>query len=109
MAERYGLTKRHYALLEFVKSYIDEHGYSPNYEEIAQAMGMKHKARVHYVVKALVRRGYLVHTSASRSLAIPSGSDDTGDTRKYKLEAALAYIKRHHPVTFCAVEKRFGV
>lgn len=107
MAERHGITKRHLDLLEYVRQYIEDHGYSPSYEEIAAALGFHSKSRVYYIVKALVQRGYLIHTSCARSLAIPLRSQDS--PRTYKLEAALSYLQKKHPTTFAEISQRFGV
>ena len=56
---KHGLTKRQHECLEFVTGYIGEHGYSPSYEEITEAMGLVSKSGTFRVLTALEKRGHI--------------------------------------------------
>lgn len=53
------LSKRQKEILDFIQSFISEHDYSPSYEEIGKAFGLKSPATVHQHVAALQDKGYL--------------------------------------------------
>ncbi len=53
------LTPRQKDCLDFIVSYTKEKGYSPNYREIAEGIGVKAISNVHYYVERLKRRGYV--------------------------------------------------
>jgi len=57
------LTRRQREVLDVIREFIDEHGYSPSLEEIGGALGLSsvatvHKHVTHLVEKGLVRRGW---------------------------------------------------
>ena len=58
-AVKLGVTRRQNAVLEFVTKYCAEHGYSPSYQEIAEAVGIASKSGVKRLVDGLVERGRL--------------------------------------------------
>ncbi len=53
------LTKRQKEILDHIESFIDEHGYAPSFEEIAQAFGYTSLATVHEHLSNLKRKGYI--------------------------------------------------
>jgi len=53
------LTKRQKEILDFIHGFIDEHGYAPSFEEIAQAFGYSSLATVHEHLSNLERKGYI--------------------------------------------------
>lgn len=53
------LTPRQKDCLDFIVSYTKERGYSPNYREIAEGIGVKAISNVHYYVERLKVRGYV--------------------------------------------------
>jgi repressor LexA len=57
--KRLGLTKRQSECFEFIRSYIAEHSFSPSYQEIATALGLVSKGRVHALIHELAARGHL--------------------------------------------------
>ncbi len=66
-----GMTKRQLDLLVFLKNYISDHGYSPNYDEICGGIGTVSKGAVHAHIVRLENRGFvkrLAHQSRSISL-----------------------------------------
>ena len=69
------MTKRQMKVLEYIKSYWDENGYSPSYDDIKDAMGISSRSNVHRIVHCLVERGYLRNIpQKARSLVIVDNS-----------------------------------
>ena len=65
------LTKRQKEVLDFLVSFVNKHGYSPSFEEIARALKLTSLATVHKHIntlerKAFIRRGY----NQSRSIEV---------------------------------------
>jgi repressor LexA len=54
-----GVTLKQKLVLEFVAKYCAEHGHSPSYQEIGDAVGLSSKSGVKRVIDALVERGRL--------------------------------------------------
>jgi len=53
------LTRRQKEILDFLQSYIVEHGYAPSFEEIADRFGFRSLATVHEHLTNLERKGYI--------------------------------------------------
>lgn len=53
------LTPRQRRIMEFVRTWGEEHGYPPSVREIGQAVGLVSPSSVAYQLKALERKGYL--------------------------------------------------
>ncbi len=67
------LTKRQKDFLDFLADFLDKHGYSPSYEEIAEGMSLASLATVHKHILALESKQYLKRGfNQSRSLEIAS-------------------------------------
>ncbi|MBV8552448.1 MAG: transcriptional repressor LexA [Acidobacteriaceae bacterium] len=65
------LTRRQKELMDFLSGFIEKHGYSPSYEEIASGLGLASLATVHKHVQALETKQYLRRNyNHSRSLEI---------------------------------------
>ena len=65
------LTKRQKDFLDFLADFLEKHGYSPSYEEIAQGMDLASLATVHKHILALESKQYLKRGfNQSRSLEI---------------------------------------
>ncbi len=71
------LTKRQKQILDYVESFIENYGYSPSFEEIADFFGYSSLATVHEHLSNLERKGYLrKNYNKSRSLeVIPAEGD----------------------------------
>jgi len=76
-------TKKQKALLEFIDTFIKEHGYSPSYREIMNGLNYNSVATVALHVNNLIKRGHLRKRDRSaRSLEVigtdlgPVGSTD---------------------------------
>jgi SOS-response transcriptional repressor LexA len=64
-------TKKQRELLEYIASFIAEHGYSPSYREIMAALNYNSVATVALHVNNLIKRGHLVKRDYSaRSLEV---------------------------------------
>lgn len=62
-------TKKQKLLLEFIGSFIAQHGYSPSYREIMRGMNYKSVSTVATHIDSLVARGHLVkRDNSARSL-----------------------------------------
>lgn len=62
-------TKKQKALLDYIATFIAEHGYSPSYREIKNGMNYGSVATVALHINSLVNRGHLVkRDNAARSL-----------------------------------------
>jgi repressor LexA len=53
------LTKRQKEILDFIHAFIDQHGYAPSFEEIADSFGYSSLATVHEHLSNLERKGYI--------------------------------------------------
>jgi repressor LexA len=58
------LTASQQALLDFLRSYIGQHGYPPSYREMAAALEFRSTNGVAYQLRCLEEKGYLVRGSA---------------------------------------------
>ena len=65
------LTRRQKDFLDFLQNFIDRHGYSPSYEEIAAGLNLASLATIHKHVAALEAKGYIRRGhNQSRSLEV---------------------------------------
>lgn len=65
------LTRRQKEVMDLLSRFIEKHGYSPSYEEIASGLGLASLATVHKHVQALEAKQYLRRNyNHSRSLEI---------------------------------------
>lgn len=85
------LTKRQKEVLDFLKSFIRERGYSPSLEEIGEALGMSSVASVHKHLTHLAEKGYIKHEQ-NRKRSIEVGQEDfpSGSTMELPLLGAIA-------------------
>lgn len=67
------LTKRQKEVLDFISRFVEEHGYSPSYEEMAAGLNLASLATVHKHVSTLEAKDYLKRSyNQSRSLEVTS-------------------------------------
>ncbi len=65
------LTRRQKEVVDFIAAFVDENGYSPSYEEIANALHLASLATVHKHINALQTKNYLKRNhNQSRSLDV---------------------------------------
>lgn len=60
------LTKKQKRILDFLRNFIGEHGYSPSFKEICQGLGYNSLATVHEHLTNLEARGYIRKPPRSR-------------------------------------------
>ena len=84
------LTKRQKEILDHIGSFIEEHGYAPSFEEIAEAFGYSSLATVHEHLSNLERKGYIRKSyNESRSIELV-GRDQGVPTIELPLLGAVA-------------------
>ena len=65
------LTRRQKEILDFIESFLDAHGYSPSFEEIAEFFGYRSLATVHEHLSNLEEKGYIrKNYNESRSIEL---------------------------------------
>ncbi|HBY64332.1 MAG TPA: repressor LexA [Solibacterales bacterium] len=81
------LTRRQKEVLDFIASFIEERGYSPSYEELAQGLDLNSLATVHKHIQALEAKSYL-RKSYNMSRSLELGSKYFDDRRQMAKEPA---------------------
>ncbi len=71
------LTKRQKEILDHLDAFIEEHGYAPSFEEIAEAFGYTSLATVHEHLSNLERKGY-IRKSYNESRSIEVVKEESG-------------------------------
>ena len=75
------LTRRQREILDYLTSYIDEHGYAPSFEEIAGRFQFQSLPTVHEHLTNLERKGYIRRTpNESRAIEVVPPRGHTGAT-----------------------------
>lgn len=100
------LTKRQKEILDFVSGFIEENGYSPSMEEIAQQFHFASLNAVFKHLSALESRGYLQRDSnRARSIQL-SQTCAAGGTRAVPL---LGYIAAGRPIEAVSAEETMQI
>src|ERR1039458_7773300 len=63
------LTRRQKQVYDFISTFVDQHGYSPSFEEIAAGLGLSSLATVHKHISNLEEKE-LLHRDYNRSRSI---------------------------------------
>ena len=107
------LTKRQFEVLNFIKTFAEQKGYSPSYDEIRRGMDLGSLATVHKHINTLERKGCLARDyNRSRSIEIlsmhprsdtrrsPSGgpSHDTGEAARSKSGSGVREMRLDLPL-----------
>lgn len=84
------LTKRQKEVLDLLVSFLNKHGYSPSFEEIAKSLKLNSLATVHKHITTLERKGYIRRGyNQSRSIEIQQlpkqVRDEVADRRNIEL------------------------
>jgi repressor LexA len=65
------LTKRQFEVLEWIRKFMREKGYSPSFQEMGSGLGMRSLATVHKHLFNLERKGYIKRDyNRSRSIEL---------------------------------------
>jgi repressor LexA len=82
------LTRRQKQVLDLIAKFVDDNGYSPSYEELAQGLNLASLATVHKHISALTAKNYLKRgINQSRSLEL--GPKYVQENRRQRDIAAL--------------------
>ena len=85
------LTRRQKEVLDFLGKFLEEKGYSPSYEEVAEGMGLASLATVHKHISALVAKHYL-RRGFNRSRSIDLAPEYAAEVRQ-RLERSAAAVR----------------
>ena len=84
------LTKRQKEILDYIGSFIEDRGYAPSFEEIAESFGYSSLATVHEHLSNLERKGYIRKSyNESRSIELV-GPETTVSAVELPLLGAVA-------------------
>lgn len=62
-------------VFDYINQYWEENGYSPSYDDIADALGISSRSNVHRVIYALIERGFIENLPGkARSLKVIKNS-----------------------------------
>ena len=75
------LTKRQNDVLVYLKTYIDEHGYSPCVRDICSALGLRSTSTAHAHLTKLEKKGYISRDPAKPRTTMILGDDNAAKTR----------------------------
>lgn len=53
------LTRKQHELLRYINKYLTDHGVSPSFDEMKDALGLKSKSGIHRLITALEERGFI--------------------------------------------------
>jgi len=71
------LTKRQKQILDFIKNYIGDYGYSPTFEEIKKHFKLKSVATIHEHIETLVEKKFLMKdNNSARGIELPKKQSD---------------------------------
>lgn len=75
------LTKRQSEILEYLRGYIEEQGFAPSFEELAEQFSFRSLATVHEHLTNLERKGYIRRTyNESRAIEVLPPKGTSGAT-----------------------------
>jgi len=69
-----GLTRKQGELFEFIVSYFGQHGVSPSYDEMKDALGLSSKSSIHRLLGSLEERGRIRRQSGLARAIVIQGS-----------------------------------
>jgi repressor LexA len=84
------LTRRQKDVLDFISSFIKQHGYSPSFEEIADGLGLASLATVHKHIQALEAKHYL-HRNYNHSRSLEIGERYVNEERARHNDESNSY------------------
>jgi len=83
------LTRKQHELLVFIDRYLREEGYSPSFEEMKEALGLRSKSGIHRLISALEERGFLRrHHNRARAVEVLRVPDPPLSVRREPVGAA---------------------
>ena len=85
------LTRKQRQVMDFIAGFLQEHGYSPSFQEIARGMGLNSLATVHKHILTLERKGYL-RRAYNQSRSLEPGPRYQQEVRQAKRDRTLAEL-----------------
>jgi SOS-response transcriptional repressor LexA len=90
-------TKRQKVLLEYIRVFIAEHGYSPSYREIMNGLSYTSVATVALHINSLINRGHLIkRDNAARSLEVVTGvqldEEGPGEVKEHEAKWLVRHV-----------------
>lgn len=88
--------KRQLQILDFIRQYIDTHGFAPTLKQIAEALGVSSLATIHEHLQALEKKGLIrKKTGATRGIVI---TDHISQTSQGLEVPIMGYIAAGAPI-----------
>lgn len=98
-----GLTKQQMRTQAFIEGYVEQFGFCPSYDDIADALGFRSKSNASRIVGILIERGYLrkKHKCARaleviRHVLTPRCCSQCGHNLNEVVEPVLVWPKNSH-------------
>ncbi|MCK9225104.1 MAG: transcriptional repressor LexA [Candidatus Muirbacterium halophilum] len=88
------ITKRQKQILEYIKDYIDNNGYSPTLKEICDYFGLKSVATMHEHINNIVNEGFLVKSDGGR---VDIACDNSSEISENEIPF-LGYVTAGKPI-----------
>ena len=82
------LTKRQKEVLDFLVTFLNKHGYSPSFEEIARSLKLTSLATVHKHISTLERKGF-VRRGYNQSRSIEVTQLPTANRRQHVAQPVI--------------------
>ncbi|MFY1633156.1 transcriptional repressor LexA [Solwaraspora sp. WMMB335] len=87
------LTARQRRILEFIRTWVDRHGYPPSVREIGEAVGLVSPSSVAYQLKELERKGFLRRDpNRPRAVDVRPPTEAVDDEAERALRPTPAYV-----------------
>ncbi|MER7165930.1 transcriptional repressor LexA [Micromonospora sp. NPDC000207] len=87
------LTARQRRILEFIRTWVDRHGYPPSVREIGEAVGLVSPSSVAYQLKELEKKGFLRRDpNRPRAVDVRTPGDAVDDELSRAQRPAPAYV-----------------
>jgi repressor LexA len=87
------LTARQRRILEFIRNWVDRHGYPPSVREIGEAVGLVSPSSVAYQLKEMERKGFLRRDpNRPRAVDVRPLNEATDDEAERASRPAPAYV-----------------
>ncbi len=100
------LTRRQREVLDVIRSFLDEHRYSPSLEEIGTRLGLSSVATVHKHISHLVEKGFVRRAwNQNRSIELVEQPEAAGVAR-LRLRGTIA---AGHPLDAVETDEEIGV
>ncbi len=98
------LTRKQYELLVYIDNYLRDHGISPSFDEMKEALNLKSKSGIHRLITGLEERGFirrLAHRArALEVVRLPENNEDDGSETSNNVTSIASSRKApHRPVT----------